>query len=188
MALSIEQRLDRIKVRLDELTWWREYVAWGTDSRVPDVMRAAFDWLVGNQPDPSEDLVLCWGDARLSNAIYDDRGAIIGALDWEQACWCPAEFDFAWWLATRRQMLEVKGLDLDPELPGFDTRAELIERYEQLIGRPLVDLAWHEIFAMVRMGCCMVRMQALLRSIGQGEHGLATAPILPTWIVAAISA
>jgi hypothetical protein len=32
---------------------------------------------------------------------------------------CPAETDFAWWLATRKQMLEVNGVNLDPELPGF---------------------------------------------------------------------
>ena len=62
-------------------------------------------------------------------------GQIVGALDWEQACLCPAETDFAWWLATRRQMLEVNGLDLDPELPGFDSREQVIRRYEQMIGR-----------------------------------------------------
>ena len=169
-----------------ELTWWREYVEWGTDSHVPDVMSAAFEWLRRHQPEDTDDLVLCWGDARLSNAIFDDSGAIIGALDWEQACWCPAEVDFAWWLGTRRQMLEVHGLDLDPELPGFDSRARLIERYEELIGRPLVDLNWYEVFAMVRMGCCIVRMQALLRSIGQGDHGFTKAPILPAWTAAAI--
>lgn len=171
-----------------ELSWWREYVAWGTDGHVPDAMTAAFDWLVRHQPDDPDDVVLCWGDARLSNAIYDDDGAIIGALDWEQACWCPPEFDIAWWLATRRQMLEVAGLDLDPELPGFDSRAQLIERYGDMIGRPLANLDWYEIFAMVRMGCCIVRMQALLRSIGQGDHGFAKAPILPAWTIAAIQA
>lgn len=61
---------------------------------------------------------------------------------------CPAETDFAWWLATRKQMLEVNGVNLDPELPGFDTRAEVIRRYEQMIGRPLLDLHWDEIFAI----------------------------------------
>ncbi|WP_264992128.1 phosphotransferase, partial [Mycobacterium montefiorense] len=54
---------------------------------------------------------MCWGDARLSNAIFDDTGQIVGVLDWEQACLCPAETDFAWWLATRRQTMEVNGID-----------------------------------------------------------------------------
>ena len=62
-----------------------------------------------------------------------------------------------------QQMLEVNRLDLDPELPGFDSREAVIGRYEEMIGRPLVDLDWYEIFAMVRMGCCILRTQVLLR-------------------------
>ena len=129
---------------------------------------------------------MCWNDARLSNAIFDDDGQIVGALDWEQACLCPAETDFAWWLATRRQMLEVNGVDADPELPGFDSREQVIRRYEEMIGRTLADLEWYEIFAMARMGCCILRTQVLLRSIGQGDHFLTRAPILPTWTIAAV--
>ncbi len=135
-----------------ELRWWREYAKWGTDNKVPDIMTEAFDWLARRMPDETGELSVCWNDARLSNAIFDDAGQIVGALDWEQACLCPAETDFAWWLATRRQMLEVSGLDLDPELPGFDSREQVIRRYEEMIGRPLVDLPWYEVFAMVRDG------------------------------------
>jgi aminoglycoside phosphotransferase (APT) family kinase protein len=171
-----------------ELKWWREYAKWGTDNKVPDVMATAFDWLTRHLPEQTGDLSVCWNDARLSNAIFDDAGQIVGALDWEQACLCPAETDFAWWLATRRQMLEVNGLDLDPELPGFDSRERVIRRFEAMIGRPLVDLHWYEVFAMVRMGCCILRTQELLRSIGQGDHFLTRAPILPAWTVAAVQA
>jgi aminoglycoside phosphotransferase (APT) family kinase protein len=85
-------------------------------------------------------------------------------------------------------MLEVNGLDLDPELPGFDSRERVIRRFEEMIGRPLVDLHWYEVFAMVRMGCCILRTQELLRSIGQGDHFLTRAPILPAWTVAAVQA
>jgi aminoglycoside phosphotransferase (APT) family kinase protein len=171
-----------------ELKWWREYAKWGTDNRVPDIMTQAFDWLARHLPEETGDSSVCWGDARLSNAIFDDAGQIVGALDWEQACLCPAETDFAWWLATRRQMLDVNGLDLDPELDGFDNRDHVIHRYEQMIGRPLVDLHWYEVFAMVRMGCCILRTQELLRSIGQGDHFLTRAPILPAWTIADVRA
>ena len=74
----------------------------------------------------------------------------------------------------------------DPELPGFDSREQLIRRYEEMIGRRLADLDWYEIFAMARMGCCILRTQVLLRSIGQGDHFLTRAPILPTWTIAAV--
>ena len=48
---------------------------------------------------------------------------------------CPAEADIAWWLATRKQMLEVDGIDADPELPGFDSRAAVVRRFEEMIGQ-----------------------------------------------------
>ena len=173
---------------LAELNWWREYARWGTDNKVPDVMNTAFDWLPRHQPEQTGELVSAGATPGCPTRSSTTTGQIIGVLDWEQACLCPAETDFAWWLATRRQMLEVNGLDLDPELPGFDSREHVIGRYEELIGRPLVDLDWYEMFAMVRMGCCIVRMQALLRSIGQGDHGFTRAPILPAWTIAAVQA
>ena len=171
-----------------ELAWWREYVLWGTDNQVPDLMLDAFDWLARNLPDDPAELSVCWGDARMSNAIFDDTGNIVGVLDWEQACLCPAEADFAWWLATRRQMLAVFGIDADPELPGFDSREQVVGRYEEMIGRRLANLDWYEHFAMVRIGCCTLRIQVLLRAMGQEDHFLTRAPVLPVWTVEAIRA
>jgi aminoglycoside phosphotransferase (APT) family kinase protein len=165
-----------------ELQWWNEYLRWGTDNQVPDVMERAFAWLRARQPDEPEPTI-CWGDARLSNAIFDDTGQIVGALDWEQACLCPAETDLAWWLATRRQTLELHGIHADPELPGFDSRETVISRYQEMIGRELVDLQWYETFSMIRMGCCILRTQSLLRALGQTDHGFMHAPILPPWTV-----
>ena len=72
----------------------------------------------------------------LSNAIFHDVRPDRRRLGLGAGLPVPAETDFAWWLATRRQMLEVNGLDLDPELPGFDSREQVIRRYEQMIGRP----------------------------------------------------
>jgi aminoglycoside phosphotransferase (APT) family kinase protein len=171
-----------------ERTWWREYIEWATDTQVPGLISEAFGWLRRHQPTEEPEPAVCWGDARLSNAIFDDTGQIVGVLDWEQACLCPAETDFAWWLATRRQTMEVNGIDADPELPGFDSREHVVRRYEEMIGRPLQALRWYEIFAMVRMACCIVRVQWLLRSIGQADHPLTKAPIMPAWTVEAIRA
>ena len=171
-----------------EVTWWREYALWGTDNNVPEVMLNAFDWLVSNMPAEQSEPAVCWGDARMSNVVFDDGGDIVGVLDWEQACLCPAEADFAWWLATRRQMLAVHGIDADPELPGFDSRSRIVDRYQEMIGRRLNDLDWWEHFAMVRIGCCTLRIQVLLRALGQADHFLTRAPILPAWTIEAIRA
>jgi aminoglycoside phosphotransferase (APT) family kinase protein len=164
-----------------EITWWRDYLTWVTDDDAPELMVDAFAWLERHQPADPVPLSFSWGDARLSNTIFDDTGAIIGVIDWEQACICPAEADFGWWLATRRQTMEVAGITADPELPGFDSREQVIIRYEEMIGRPLQDLPFYEMFSMIRMACCILRTQALMRSIGLTDHGFLRAPILPKW-------
>lgn len=166
-----------------ELAWWQEYLRWGTDGDVPDLMVDAFGWLERHQPSGAAPLAVSWGDARLSNTISDDSGTIIAAIDWEQACICPAEADLGWWLATRRQTLEVQGIRADPELPGFDSREAVIRRYEEMLGRELTDLGWYEMFSMVRMACCILRTHVLLRSLGQTDHGFLRAPIMPSWAV-----
>ncbi|WP_232068921.1 phosphotransferase family protein [Mycobacterium mantenii] len=171
-----------------ELAWWREYMMWGADNQVPELLIDAFDWLTDHIPEDPPESRLCWGDARMSNVIFDDAGNIAAVLDWEQACLCPAEADFAWWLGTRRQMLAVHGIDADPELPGFDSMDQVIGRYEEMIGRRLVDLDWYEHFAMVRIGCCTLRIQVLLQGMGQPDHFLTRATLLPAWTVEAIRA
>ena len=46
---------------------------WGTADQVPDLMSEAFDWLVRHHADADNaELSVCWNDARLSNAIFDD--------------------------------------------------------------------------------------------------------------------
>lgn len=169
-----------------ELAWWREYLSWATDNDVPELMVDAFSWLDRHQPQEETPLALSWGDARLSNTICDDAGVIMAAIDWEQACICPAEADFGWWLATRRQTMEVQGVRADPELPGFDSREQVIGRYQDLLGRKLIGLDFYEMFSMVRMACCILRTQVLLRNLGQTDHGFLRAPILPSWATATI--
>ena len=170
-----------------EIAWWKDYLGWATDNDLPDLMVDAFSWLERHQPSDAVPLALSWGDARLSNTICDDTGVIAAAIDWEQACICPAEADLGWWLATRRQTLEVQGVSgHDPELPGFDSRDRVIRRYEEMLGRELQDLGWYEMFSMARMACCILRTHVLLRSLGLSDHGFLRAPILPAWAVEAI--
>jgi aminoglycoside phosphotransferase (APT) family kinase protein len=169
-----------------ELAWWKEYVAWATDNDVPDLIVDAFAWLERHQPADASPLSVSWGDARLSNTISDDSGTIVAAIDWEQACICPAEADIGWWLATRRQTMEVQRIRADPELPGFDSRDRVIHRYQEMLGRELHDLGWYEMFSMARMACCILRTHVLLRSLGLTDHGFLRAPVLPSWAVETI--
>ena len=123
-----------------ELAWWREYVEWGTDNQVPDVMTEAFTWLLAPPAEETGDVTVCWGDARLSNAIFDDSGQIVGALDWEQACLCPRRNRF-------RLVAGHPSTDDGSQRPrrrsrvaGLRQPRRVIRRYEEMIGRPLSGL------------------------------------------------
>ena len=45
-----------------ELAWWHEYVAWGTDNHIPDVMTEVFSWLERHRPEQTGDVAVCWND------------------------------------------------------------------------------------------------------------------------------
>ena len=170
-----------------ELHWWHEYLLWASEGSPPLLMAEAYAWALQTSPgNPYPDGVL-WNDARLSNAVFRDDGRIACALDWEQACIGPAEMDIAFWFATRRQTCETMGVTDDPELAGFPLREELIARFEKGLGRPLYELAWHEAFAMIRMGTCITGAQRVLRRSGQIDHFIMQAPMLPSWAISQMS-
>ena len=51
-------------------------------------------------------------------------------------------------------------------VPGFLARAEIIARYEAALGRAVVDLEWHEIFAFVRSTAINDRQARLAAASG----------------------
>jgi len=181
--------LDRLAGRglAAELEWWADYLDWAGDGSPNAVMVDAYRWARDTQP-ADDALALTWGDARFSHAIFDDGGRVVGALDWEQAALGPPELDVGFWLATRRQSREALGVTSDPELPGLLAHDQSVARVEAGLGRPLRDLAWHETFAMVRMGTCIAGVQRVLRRSGQDDHLLMSAPLLPGWVVDQVSA
>ena len=139
------------------------------------------------QPDETSVLTICWGDARMSNAIFATPARSSGR--WTgRGVRVPGPSRHRVWLATREQMLKVNRIVADPELPGFDSRAVVVGKFEEMIGHELENLDWYEIFAMVRMGCCILRTQVLVRNNSQGDHFPTRAPILPAWTVDAIRA
>ncbi len=166
-----------------ELEWWYRYLLWASDGEPSPLMAQVYAWARQTSPGNPYPNSILWNDARLSNVVSDEQGRVAAALDWEQASIGPAELDIGFWLATRRQACEAMGVTKDPELPGFPSRAELVARLEGRLGRRLHRLDWHELFAMVRMGICIVGTQRVLRLSGQVDHFIAQAPLLPKWAV-----
>lgn len=147
----------------DEVAWWQSYVAWATDGpplpRLADLLDWCLDHCPTREPRPS----LLWGDARLGNTIFTDDHSLRAALDWETASIGPPETDLAWYLAMDAALQAFTG---GATVPGFRDHDAFVGRYEELLGRPSRDLAWHEIFAVARSICITYRQAEVAKLAG----------------------
>ena len=160
-------RLDHRAVGLDFLRGGLQhqldyYTRWLADiERTEPVPMAhrALDWLTAHLP-TGEQQVLCWGDARVGNVMYDADGNRLAVLDWEMVgTGAPAQ-DVAWALFLDRHHSE--GVDT-PRLEGFPTAAETVARYEEKSGIRLRDLEFYEVFAAFRFCVIMARLAVIFK-------------------------
>lgn len=108
------------------------------------------------------DPVLCWGDPRPGNMIWQD-GSCACVTDWEGASISPPELDVAWWLMFDRCSHEVIGVD---RLDGEPSREEQADVYSEASGRAIGDLSLHQIFAAYRY--CAIVVHVMNRSVARG--------------------
>lgn len=136
---------------------------WAAADRAHPVLDAALQWVRTNLPTTQSAAGLSWGDARVGNMMFGDQLQVTGVLDWEMAAIGEAELDLTWFLFLNRNHTE--GMGLTPP-PGFPSREQTIARYEQLLGRPLVNLEFHEVFAAVRATILMMRIGMMMIEAG----------------------
>ena len=147
----------------DEVAWWAGYVDWAAEGpalgRLVDLLTWCADHCPVDEPPPS----LLWGDARLGNTIFDDDRQLVAALDWETASIGPAECDLGWYLgldAVLQQLVD------GASVQGFLDHADVVRRYGELLGRPVRDMAWHQIFAVARSICITYRQAEIAKATG----------------------
>ncbi len=154
-----------------EVAWWVEYVDWAGDGNPTAALADAAAWCASTTP-PAESqppASLCWGDARIGNVLFADDRSVTSVLDWELAVIGPAEMDLAWYIALD----ELTTRFVKQTVPGFLARPEIIARYETALGRAVVDLEWHEIFALVRSTAINDRQARLAAASGVEYPGVA---------------
>jgi aminoglycoside phosphotransferase (APT) family kinase protein len=157
------------------------FYAWASDGESHPVVDAALAWLRANRPADGP-LVLNWGDARISNAIYDDDLNVAAVLDWERASIASPEQDLGWWLFAAKHHTTGIGA---PDPSGFPDAATTVARYEQLTGHACQNIAFYEILAGVQ-GCnMMMRAARTLTSAGLLPAGNSMALNNPASIVLA---
>ena len=122
------------------LAWARAWYEWA----VPDLGRSpmverALAWLEANEPDSATDTVLCWGDSRIGNVMFQDF-APVGVLDWEMATIGPREMDLSWMVFAHQvfeSITEVFGMPGHAGLHARGGRQGDVRRgHRQGAGRP----------------------------------------------------
>jgi aminoglycoside phosphotransferase (APT) family kinase protein len=160
------ERVLRSGSSADELAWWAEYLRWAFGGSPPATLVSVLDHLRATAPGTEPRRELLWGDARLGNVIYDEDRGVRAALDWELATIGSGEADLAWYLALSELLFSFVGR----RLPGFLDRDAVVADYERRRGRPMVDLEWHETFALLRSAAINARIARMTdRGRGGGE-------------------
>jgi aminoglycoside phosphotransferase (APT) family kinase protein len=135
--------------------------------RIPIIERG-FRWLDEHWPtDPGPD-VLCWGDARIGNIIYDGFTPV-AVLDWEMATLGPRELDLGWFIFLHRFFQDIAEFFEVPGLPGFLRRSAVEAHYERLTGHSLRDMEFYLVYAAVRHAIVMARIKRRMIFFGEDE-------------------
>jgi aminoglycoside phosphotransferase (APT) family kinase protein len=143
---------------VQQMSYYRDYLDWSAKGLSVPTLESTWEWMVANQPDEQEEVVLSWGDSRIGNIIWDDfRAAAV--LDWEMASLGQPEMDLGWFLYFDRQFTDPLGV---PRPAGFPSHEQTIERYSEYMGRPMRDLFFYEIFSGFRFAVVMLRLSDLL--------------------------
>jgi aminoglycoside phosphotransferase (APT) family kinase protein len=123
---------------------------------LPDLERIGV-WLSENLPD-STDSTIVHGDYKLDNVMFasDLPPRIIAILDWEMSTLGDPLADLGWMVSFWREADDDAG-DLFAEtsrvteLPGFKSRAELVDRYQAATGRDVSRLDWYMVLAIWKL-------------------------------------
>jgi aminoglycoside phosphotransferase (APT) family kinase protein/putative sterol carrier protein len=157
-----------------EFDYYERYLDWTRDEPQP-VLEASLAWLRRNRYEP-ERVSLCWGDARLPNTMFSPQGELFGLLDWDMSVLSDPESDLAFFIALDEVLAGGSGI---PRLEGFPDREETVRRYEEWTGWKVRNLFYNEVFALLRSGIVILRVQKNLLKMGirtQGEDPLLESP------------
>jgi aminoglycoside phosphotransferase (APT) family kinase protein len=148
----------------------RAYYRWALADdgvRVPIIERS-LDWLEQHWPrDPGPD-VLCWGDARIGNIIYQGFEPV-AVLDWEMAALAPRELDVAWFIFLHRFFQDIAEFFGVAGLPDFLRRSDVERYYTELTGWRLRDMDFYLTYAALRHAIIMARIRRRMIHFGEDE-------------------
>jgi aminoglycoside phosphotransferase (APT) family kinase protein len=124
-------------------------------SELPE-MDALAVWLVERLPPDTARPTLVHGDFKLDNVMLDaqDVGRLNGVFDWEMSAVGDPLVDLGillcYWVHTA-QATQRDTVASVTHLPGWFTRAEILERYGAQTKLDLTDISFYEVFAVFKL-------------------------------------
>lgn len=145
---------------------WYDFAV--TDSGRSPLLERGFAWLEDHWPEDESDPVVCWGDARIGNVLYDDFEPV-AVLDWEMASLGPRELDVAWLVFAHMVFESLAGQFELPGMPHFLRPERVIDIYESFAGVRLAPLDWYLRYAAIQWGIVFLRTSARAVHFGEAE-------------------
>ena len=122
---------------------------------LPDLVRVR-DWLSEHVPEDA-DTAIVHGDYKLDNVMFapDPPARLVSIFDWEMSTIGDPLADLGWLLSYWRDPEDPPN-PIHPELalmtaPGFNARAELLERYSERTGRSMRDITFYSVLAVWKL-------------------------------------
>jgi aminoglycoside phosphotransferase (APT) family kinase protein len=123
----------------------------------PAVIDRAWEELSAKIPE-QQGASIVHGDYRLDNTVLDDRGDVIAILDWEICTLGDPLADLGlllvYWAEADDANQAVLGV-APTALPGFATRAQLVERYAAASGRDVSAVPYYQAFGIWKLACIL---------------------------------
>jgi aminoglycoside phosphotransferase (APT) family kinase protein len=116
------------------------------------IILEAWDYLKKNMP-ATGSRRLCWGDSRPGNVIWKDL-VPVAMIDWEIAGIGDPLTDLAWWFWVDHCNSVGLGAEKMTGVPDYN---EAYEHWHKITGLPIDDIAYYELFVLVRFSIIMER-------------------------------
>lgn len=158
---------DAVRAHLDRQ---RAYYEWTTRTGGPrsPLVERALTWLDAHRPDDPSPAVLCWGDARIGNILFDGFRPV-AVLDWELATLGAREMDLAWMTFLHRFFEDIAVSAGLPGLPGFLRLDDVARTYAQRTGHVPRDLHFYTVHAALQHAIIMLRIHTRAVHFGQAQ-------------------
>lgn len=129
-----------------------------------------FSWLRRHWPAESPP-VLCWGDARIGNVVYQDF-IPVGLLDWEKATLGPRELDLGSLVFVHRVLDERARANGLPGLPDLLRPADVAGMYAAASGYNPTHLDFYVVYAAVQHAVLAIRNHLPTTTVGTDRDAM----------------